>query len=218
MPDSSVHQLAEAVAAYPHGRVPREVRRKHLLAVATELFIERGFEGTSMDELARRAGVSKPVVYDLVGSKQDLYRDIVAEQAADLARRIAEAVGAEPRREARLHAGALAFFRFVEERRATWSSLMSPEATPLIEEIGAARRLHTNLIGVLLAQGAAEVGNEADPVLVDACAHAINGAFDSVGTWWSAHPEVSAETLAELVTRLVTPGLLALSEDSLLVR
>lgn len=214
MAEPTTQELAEAVAAYPHGRVPREVRRKHLLAVATDLFIEKGFEGASMDELSRRLGISKPVVYDLVGSKHDLYRDVVALEASDLAERIGKAVAAEPRREERLHAGALAFFRFVAERRAAWVALMSAESAPMVEEVRAARRLHTSLVASYLAQGAAEVGNVADPVMTDACARAINGATEALALWWSEHPEVSPESLAELFTRLVTPGLLALAEDN----
>lgn len=214
MPEGTTRELAHAVAAYPHGRVPREVRRKHLVAVATELFIEKGFEGASMDELARRVGISKPVVYDLVGSKQDLYRDVVSVQASELAERIGAAVSQEPRREERLHAGALAFFRFVAERRPAWVALMSAESAPMIEEVHAARRLHTQLIASFLAQGAAEVGNTSDPTMTDACARAINGATEALALWWSEHPDVSPESLAELLTRLVTPGLLALAEDN----
>src|SRR5437016_2404433 len=102
-----MNSLAEEVAAYPRGRVPREVRRRQVIALSTELFAERGYDGASMDELARRAGVSKPVVYDLVGSKEELFRDLMSVEAEDLARRISEAVEREPVHEERLRAGAL---------------------------------------------------------------------------------------------------------------
>ena len=51
---------------FEHGRVPRAVRGRQLLELAAELFAERGYGGASMDELARRAGVTKPVVYELL--------------------------------------------------------------------------------------------------------------------------------------------------------
>src|ERR1035441_8763922 len=58
------------VANYRTGRVPRAVRSAQLLELADQLFAERGFHAASMDELARRAGVSKPVIYDHFGSKE----------------------------------------------------------------------------------------------------------------------------------------------------
>src|SRR5689334_17478797 len=91
-PDKPMNSLESDVAAYPRGRVPREVRRRHVIALATELFVERSYDGTSMDELARRAGVSKPVVYDLVGSKEELFRDVMTVEAEELSRRISSAV------------------------------------------------------------------------------------------------------------------------------
>src|SRR5262245_60846460 len=123
-----MNSLENAVAAYPRGRVPREVRRKHVIALASELFTERGYVGTSMDELARRADVSKPVVYDLVGSKEELFRDVMTLEAEELARRISDAVAHELVPEERLRAGAVAFFRFVGERKEAWASLMAMEA------------------------------------------------------------------------------------------
>jgi len=57
---------------FQHGRVPRELRERQLLELAEELFGERGYAGASMDELARRAGVTKPVVYELFGSKDSV--------------------------------------------------------------------------------------------------------------------------------------------------
>ena len=64
---------AQQVQDFKHGRVPRPVRERQLLELAEELFAERGYAGASMDELARRAGVTKPVVYELFGSKDGLF-------------------------------------------------------------------------------------------------------------------------------------------------
>lgn len=204
---------ANEVAAYPRGRVPREVRRRHVIALATELFVERGYEGTSMDELARRADVSKPVVYDLVGSKEELFRDVMTVEAEELSRRISSAVALEAVPEERLRAGAVAFFRFVGERKETWAALMAMEAAAVTREVARARRYHSKVVAGLIAQSAAELGAEADPVVTDAVAHAINGACEALATWWQEHPEVDAEMLAGMLTELVRPGLLALSTE-----
>ena len=197
------------VAALARGRVPRELRRRQVLAVASELFIERGFLLASMDELARRAGVSKPVIYDLFGSKEALFGEVVTHEAQALARSVQAAVDAEPDTDARFHAGALAFFRFAESRRDAWDALLTADAAPVNAELAAARRFQATQVAAMLARGAAELGGTTDPVVLDACAQAINGAFEALATWWKQHPSLSAETLAALVTGLVQPGLKA---------
>lgn len=55
------------------GRLPRSARRAQLLDVALEVFVEQGYHAASMDEIAERAGVSKPVVYQHFPGKLDLY-------------------------------------------------------------------------------------------------------------------------------------------------
>src|SRR5581483_8070029 len=99
--------LAAELAAHPHGRVPRALRRRQVLAEAHQLFSERGFTGASMDELARRMGVSKPVIYELAGSKEQLYRDVMASVHGELASALAEAAAGEPDLPRKLRAGIL---------------------------------------------------------------------------------------------------------------
>jgi AcrR family transcriptional regulator len=53
-------------------RMPAAERREVIVSTATEVFSERGYDGASIDEIARRSGVSAPVVYDHFASKQDL--------------------------------------------------------------------------------------------------------------------------------------------------
>src|SRR3954462_14623649 len=65
---------AACIGDFRHGRVPRAVRERQLVELGEELFAERGFAKASMDELARRAGVTKPVIYELFGSKEGLFR------------------------------------------------------------------------------------------------------------------------------------------------
>jgi AcrR family transcriptional regulator len=89
----------EAVARigdFRHGRVPRAVRERQLVELGEELFAERGFAKASMDELARRAGVTKPVIYELFGSKEGLFEACLEGLAMRLAESISEAArGAE---------------------------------------------------------------------------------------------------------------------------
>lgn len=208
-------QLGAEVEALPRGRVPRDLRRRHVLAVATVAFIERGYAGVSMDAIAADAGVSKPVVYDLVASKERLFHEVMAEAADELAQRVADAVAEEPDPERKLFAGALAFFGWVDERRTAWSSLLSSTAGPESTEVAAIRARQTELVAALLAEGAepaagVDGAGAVDPEQLDAVAHAINGAFESLSGWWQDHPDRTPEELATLLTALILPGLLSL--------
>jgi len=52
-------------------------RREQIIATAVRVFAERGIEGTSVEELAANAGVSKPLIYEHFGSKEGLYAVVV---------------------------------------------------------------------------------------------------------------------------------------------
>src|SRR5690606_23129075 len=68
----------------PRARMTARERREQLLAVARTLFAERGFEGTSVEEIAARADVSKPVVYEHFGGKEGVYAVIVDREVQSL--------------------------------------------------------------------------------------------------------------------------------------
>lgn len=203
------------VGGFPHGRVPRAVRKQQVLHAAEALFVERGFAAASMDELARRVGVSKPVIYDLVGSKEQLFGELAAAEAQALAAEVERAVGSSDEPGSRLYAGALAFFRFAERRRAAWDALYTADSAPVSAELTAVRRFHARSIAALLARGAADLGKPADPLVLDAAAQGINGAFEALAAWWKEHPDVRAEALASLATALVARGLEGLLGEAL---
>ncbi|MDQ2729644.1 MAG: TetR/AcrR family transcriptional regulator [Actinomycetota bacterium] len=200
------------VSGFPHGRVPRVVRERQLLALAEELFAERGFSAASMDELARRAGVSKPVIYGRVGSKDHVFRACMDRVADDMAQRVVDAVRPEgdPRR--RLVAGARAWFGFIAERRALWTALLGGGDTPLGAEAAEIRRRQARVIAGLLAEDAAHTDARSPDVLIDAVAHLIVGAFEAIGRWSADHPELAPAALGELCAAVLYPGLMALND------
>jgi AcrR family transcriptional regulator len=197
-------QAVPEVTDFPHGRVPRAVRERQLVDLAESLFAERGYAGTSMDELCRRAGVTKPVVYELFGSKEGLFRACVEGSAAALAESITAAVRAAPDAEGKLRAGGLAFLRFAADHRVAWEVLFATGEARFAGEAEAIRRGQATLLGGLLAESA-EPGFHADQL--DAFAHVINGAYEALGHWASEHPDVPLETLADWLVSLLAPGL-----------
>ncbi len=70
-------------------RLPRAARRAQLVEAAATAFLERGFAGTSMDDVAQVAGVSRLMVYRIFESKSDLYRAVLSSVIDELAAQVA---------------------------------------------------------------------------------------------------------------------------------
>src|SRR5882724_10867649 len=98
-------------------RLPAEQRRSQLLLVAVEVFGERGFHATSMDEVAEAAGVTKPVLYQHFPSKRALYRELLDDVDAQLVARLVTATSGVASGRERVQEGFAAYFRFVAENR-----------------------------------------------------------------------------------------------------
>jgi AcrR family transcriptional regulator len=104
-------------AARPHnGRLPRSLRRKQLLAVALEVFAEHGYHAASMDEIAARAGVSKPVVYQHFPGKLDLYLALLESSVDSVVDEVRAALASTHDNRRRVQAAIALWFDFVEDR------------------------------------------------------------------------------------------------------
>lgn len=186
---------------FAHGRVPRQVRERQIVELAEELFSERGYQGASMDELARRAGVTKPVVYELFGSKDGLFRACLERSVERLSNVIAEAVRAESEPEAKVRAGGLAFLRFARDNRVAWELMMEGRFSDAAIE---ARRRQAALVHELILENAPP---DVDPRELELAAHAVNSAYEGVAHWMWEHPDVQLERLADWTVELLLPGL-----------
>ena len=193
---------------FRHGRVPRAVRERQLVELGEELFAERGFAKASMDELARRAGVTKPVIYELFGSKEGLFEACLEGLALRLAESIAEAArGADggedsvPDPEARLRAGGLAFLRFAADNRVAYELLYEGRFSDAAVRV---RKRQATLILELMREIAPP---DVDPRELEVAANAVNSAYEGVAHWMWEHPEMDVEQLADWTVELLLPGL-----------
>ncbi|HMC71403.1 MAG TPA: TetR/AcrR family transcriptional regulator, partial [Mycobacteriales bacterium] len=73
-------------------RLPRSARRKQLLGAAQEVFVANGYHAAAMDEIADRAGVSKPVLYQHFPSKLDLYLALLDQHVEVLGEQVRSAL------------------------------------------------------------------------------------------------------------------------------
>jgi AcrR family transcriptional regulator len=95
-------------------RLPRQARRKQLLGAAQEVFVAQGYHAAAMDDIAERAGVSKPVLYQHFPGKLELYLALLEEHAAELTRRVEAALASTTDNQKRVAASVGAYFDFVD--------------------------------------------------------------------------------------------------------
>lgn len=100
---------------HPSSRLPAARRRRQLLEVAVDVFAERGFHGTSMDEVAEAAGVTKPVLYQHFTSKRELYLELLDDVGSHLVGAVTAAVGGASGPRQQVEAGCAAYFEFVTQ-------------------------------------------------------------------------------------------------------
>lgn len=95
-------------------RLPRDERRAILLNAALEVFTVAGYHSAAMDEIADRANVSKPVLYQHFPSKLDLYLAVLDLHIDSLIFAIQKAISSTPDNSQRVHATVVAYFEFIE--------------------------------------------------------------------------------------------------------
>jgi AcrR family transcriptional regulator len=119
--------------ATPKRRMRAPQRREQLLAVARRVFSERGFHTVTMEDVAKEAGVTKPILYDHFPSKRDLYRGLLEVDLAALKDRIDAALESSPGNRERIRASFQAYFDFVDQEGEGFRLLMK-EAVGTEEE------------------------------------------------------------------------------------
>jgi AcrR family transcriptional regulator len=104
-----------ATTAGTKRRMRAPERRAQLLAVARSVFGKAGFHGVSMDEVAKEAGVTKPILYDHFNSKEELYVALLDADADSLEERVRAALQAPTGNRERIRQSFQAYFDFVDE-------------------------------------------------------------------------------------------------------
>src|ERR1051326_7072838 len=95
-------------------RLPRSARRKQLLAAAQQVFVAQGYHAAAMDDIAERAGVSKPVLYQHFPGKLELYLALLDTHCDALVERVRRAMAATNDNKERVRGAMQAYFDFVD--------------------------------------------------------------------------------------------------------
>jgi AcrR family transcriptional regulator len=196
-------------------RLPRRARRAQLMSLADELFLAEGFAAVSMDDLAARSGVSKPVIYDHFGSKDGLFRAVLDEHAAVLATSVAVAVSRVRGAEARFRAGTLAFFAWVDDRGAGVTVVLDGvgNGADVDHQLRVLRRIHVAQLSGILAETLRQAGvvvTAAIETELAAVAEMLAGSYEALALWWQRDlPHLGSSEVSDRFHRVVWPGLAA---------
>ncbi|MFE0421639.1 TetR family transcriptional regulator [Streptomyces sp. NPDC058953] len=173
-------------------------RREQLLDIGRVLFAEKGFEGTSVEEIAAKAGVSKPVVYEHFGGKEGLYAVVVDREMRQLLDMVTGALTAGHPREL-LEQAAFALLDYIETYTDGFRILVRD--SPVAQSTGTFASLISDIATQVEDILGMEFKNRGfDPKLAPLYAQALVGMVALTGQWWldARRPE-KAEVAAHLV-------------------
>src|SRR5690242_8623635 len=186
-------------------RLTGSERRAQLIEVGRALFAKRGYEATAMEEIADRAKVSKPVVYEHFGGKEGLYAVIVDREMDYVVRRIVEAIATGSPRE-RVEKASLAFLNYVKDQPDGFA-ILSQDSPPTSSK-GRLSSLLNDLaerVGDVFASSFKSAGY--DPRASPIYAQALVGMVTFVGKWWTDVRKPSVEEVAKHIGALAWMGL-----------
>ncbi|MBO0839944.1 MAG: TetR/AcrR family transcriptional regulator [Sciscionella sp.] len=181
-------------------------RRQQLLDVARELFAEKGFDGTSVEEIANRAGVSKPVVYEHFGGKEGIYAVVVDREMQELLDKIVGELETDDHPRVLLESAARALLDYVESSSDGFRILVrdSPVAT--------STGTFSSLLGDIAGQVEHILGvhfdkRGFDPKLAALYSQALVGMVALTGQWWLEIRKPQRDEVAAHLVNLAWNGL-----------
>jgi AcrR family transcriptional regulator len=172
-------------------RLTADARREVIEQAATEVFAERGYGGASMDEIARRSGVSVPVVYDHFPSKLELHRRLLERHFADLRAVWRDHLAAaDVTGQPAMATVVDAWFAYVEDHPYATRMLFretsgDPEVAAIHRDVAA--RSKAALLPLVAREPMAAGASAVDVELVW---EVLRAALQGLALWWSEHPEV----------------------------
>jgi AcrR family transcriptional regulator len=190
-------------------RMTGKERREQLLDVGRALFAERGYDGTAVEEIATRAGVSKPVVYEHFGGKEGLYAVVVDREVQRLMDSFTNALSGDNPREL-LEQAALVLLTYVEEQGDGFRILVR-ESPVGVERGGGFATIISDIasqVEYIVAREFKARGFETK--LAGLYSQALVGMVALTGQWWQDHRKPKRDEVAAHLVNLAWNGLRSL--------
>ena len=184
-----------------------------MLQVAERVFGSRGFQATTMDEIAEQVGVTKPLIYDYFGSKEGLFAATIERARHQLRAAVILAWESNPDATPRLRVREVitAFFDFIDEHDRGFA-LLRTEGALIGEAAASVERIRQQTAkalaeGITMLPGFAELPSRRLVPLVEV----IIGGIERLAAYRSERPGMTAQEAAELVVTTTWDGLASLA-------
>ncbi len=194
-------------------RLPRDERRAQLLTSALEVFVNHGYHGAAMDEIAETAKVSKPVLYQHFPSKRDLYLALLDAHLESFTKMLVTALGSTTDNKLRVQATIKAYFTFMDNddqahRLVFESDLVNdPDVAARLENFNSS---YADAIGEVIAED-----TKLPPVEAILLGRALAGmAQVSARYWLEAGGDLDIDAASDLVYRLAWRGISRFPKES----
>jgi AcrR family transcriptional regulator len=200
----------EVRAATTRRRLSAAARRELIERAATEVFAVRGYAGASIDEIARRSGVTPPVVYDHFASKLDLFTRLLERTRDELLAMWIEQLAGDDPTDARMRRSFDAWARYVEQNRFA-ARMYFQEATGDAEARAVHRAIQAQgraALGAILGAepGAERIAGSTEPEALEMAAEVMRAGFAGLAIWWDEHPHVAREQIVATAMNVLWVG------------
>ena len=191
-------------------RLSSSDRKDKIIDAAVGLFARKGYEATSIDEVATKAGITKPVVYDHFESKAQLFIAILELVRDDLLRRGAAVVIRTPNREERLRGTIGAFLDFVQEQPERARVLIigskgAPSITEACRDVQAQATL--GIAQLIRSQRVRFRSSAKQDRLVLLTAEFVKKGMHGLAEWWLDHPGIPRKEVESALIEILMRGL-----------
>jgi AcrR family transcriptional regulator len=190
------------------GRLPRSARRRQLLAAAQQVFVANGYHAAAMDDIAERAGVSKPVLYQHFPGKLELYLALLDSQVEALSAAVHDALAATDDNRQRVHGVLTAYFRFVDRDDGDGAFRLIFESD-LVNEPAVRDRVEAVTLKTMRAVADTVAGDTGlDRIRAELLSTGLTGAAQVAARWWLARDRpLSLPDAVELLETLLWRGI-----------
>lgn len=185
----------------PRRRLRGDVRREKILEAATRVFAERGFDGTSFGDIAKVAGITRPVVYDHFGSKEELHLVLLERERDRILEHVKVQLVADDSPEERVYRALDAYFAYVETHPYAWRMLFRETAGDA-KVANAHRRIQSQAhvaVATLLAKerGSKILTGRDKEARLEMLGALWGSATNGLARWWYDHRKVPRADVVE---------------------